>query len=151
METKLRHQVITANALGQTLDHFAGIGFGGVGYVCRRDRAILARLIDAGAPIADWRLDPRVADVVIPDALPRIREFDLLGNLKTDIYGGEAAETLRGIRKKYERRLVDFIFSDKPPFRSTSDEVRLASYLIHHMPTVEEFIDYGMDEQELAA
>ena len=150
-----RHQVITAATLGQTLDHFAGINFGGIGYVCRRDRATLAKLIDAGAPVADWRLDPRVADVVIPDALPRIREFDLLGNIKTDIYGGEAAETLRGIRNEYANRLVDFLFTDKPPFGSFSPEMTLAGHLIRYMPTVEEFVDYGfrldgVDESEAA-
>lgn len=150
-----RHERITANALGQTLDHFAGIGFGGIGYVCRRDRAILAKLIDAGAPIADWRLDPRVADIVIPDALPRIREFDLLGNIKLDIYGGEAAEALRGIRNEYARRLTDFLFTDKPPFAPFSPEMTLAAHIVRYMPSVEEFVDYGfrldgVDESEAA-
>lgn len=150
----VRHQVITANELRLTLDYaeavlgsrdfhlFHGIRDRRVDF-----RAVVARLIDLGAPIADWRFDPRTLAVRLPDTLVRVRPTDLFGNIKgdhaADIYAGTEAETLRAIRREYEKRLIDWLFAETPPVGPKVDDFRVCASLISWMPTVEQFIDEG--------
>lgn len=149
-----RHQVISANELRLTLDYAEAVlgthnfhRFHGISDRRVDFRAVTARLIDAGAPIADWRFDFRVLDLRLPDTMVRVRPTDLFGNRRDDgapdIYAGTEAETLRGVRREYEKRLIDWLFADKPPFPAKSDEFRVAAWLIQRMPTVEQFIDDG--------
>lgn len=143
---------ITANALRQTLDYaervcgsrdfhrFHGIEDRRVDF-----RMVAGRLLDLGAPIADWRFDPRVFDVRLPGAMPVYYDGD------TRCYGGTEAENLRGIRREYEKRLTNWLFSDKPPVARKSDEERVCVFLIQHMPTVEQFVDEGFPVMGAAA
>ena len=139
-----RHEVFTADALGSVLA-YAETVLGSRNFHLFHDiedrrvnfRGVTARLIDIGAPIADWRFDARVLDVRLPDAFPVYYEGD------ERRYGGTEAETLRGIRRDYEKRLIDWFFADKPPVRLDSDEAKVCHWLIQHMPSVEEFIDEG--------
>lgn len=159
------HERLTANALGQTLayaeaicpaDGFLRHHYSWIDRKARRAgetppvrdidiRVIVARLIDMGAPIADWRNDPRV---FVPTNVYRVRPTDMFGNLRGDwagdVYAGEEAETLRGIRREYEKRLIDWLFADKPPVPPKSDEFRVCSSLISWMPSVEEFVDAAL-------
>lgn len=140
----MRHDRIPADTLRQTLDYaervcgsrdfhlFHGIEDRRVDF-----RMVAGRLLGLGAPIADWRFDPRVFDVRIPGELPVYYEGDVRR------YGGEAAETLRGIRREYEKRLIDWFLADKPVIASRSDEGKVCTFLIQHMPSVEEFVDEG--------
>lgn len=144
-----RHDRIPADTLRQTLDYaeqvcgsrnfhlFHGIEDRRVDF-----RMVAGTLLDLGAPIADWRFDPRVFDVRIPDAMPVY--YETVHSVEdTKRYGGEAAETLRGIRREYEKRLIDWFLADKPVIASRSDEGKVCAFLIQHMPSVEEFIDEG--------
>lgn len=142
---------ITASELGSTLTYaetvlgsrdfhlFYGITDRRVDF-----RATVARLIDLGAPIADWRFDLRVLGVRIPAELPVYYSGD------TRMYGGETAEALRSIREDYRGRLTRWLFSDKPPVPVKSDEFLVAAWLIQWMPTVEEFVD-GLPKLGVAA
>ena len=139
-----RHDRIPADTLRQTLDYAERV-CGSRDFHLFHDiedrrvdfRMVAGRLLDLGAPIADWRFDPRVFDVRIPDAMPVYYEGDVRR------YGGEAAECLRGIRREYEKRLIDWFMADKPPVPLRSDEGKVCHWLIQHMPSVEEFIDEG--------
>lgn len=140
----MRHQRIPADTLRQSLDYAERVCgkfdfhlFNGITDRRVDFRMVAGRLLDMGAPIADWRFDPRVFGVRLPSALP----VYYVGNDRC--YGGEAAETLRGIREEYRKRLADWLFADKArvPFRS--DEEAVCLWLIQHMPSVEEFVDEG--------
>lgn len=145
-----RHDRIPADTLHQTLDYaervcgsrdfhlFHGIEDRRVDF-----RMVAGSLLDKGAPIADWRFDPRVFDVRIPDAMPVDRKFDLLGNLVSEQYCGVEAEKLRGIYNEYRDRLTNWLFADKRPVPFRSDEEAVCAFLIQHMPSVEEFVDEG--------
>jgi hypothetical protein len=138
------HDPIPADTLRQTLDYaervcgsrdfhlFYCIGDRRVDF-----RMVAGRLVDLGAPIADWRFDPRVFDVRIPGELPVYYEGDVRR------YGGVEAEALRGIRGEYHARLTNWLFADKRPVPFKSDEEAVCAFLIQHMPSVEEFIDEG--------
>ncbi len=138
----MQFQPITANALRSTLDYaervctsrdfhlFHGIEDRRVDF-----RMVAGTLVDLGAPIADWRFDPRVLDVRLPDGFP----VYYVGNERR--YGGEVAERLGAVREEYRRRLTDWLFADKPPVPTKSDEFLVGAWLIQHMPTVEDLID----------
>lgn len=144
-----RHDRISANELRLTLDYAEAV-LGSRDFHLFHDitdrrvdfRVVTARLIDLGAPIADWRFDPRVFGVRIGDALPVY--YETVHSVEdTKRYGGEAAETLRGVREEYRTALTNWMFADKPPVASKSDEGRVCAWLIQWMPSVEEFIDEG--------
>lgn len=139
----MQHSPITANALGQTLDHFERIHSGKVQGLARHGidfRATLAKIIDAGAPIADWQLDPRVIDTRWPIDFHRVITNDLMGNIATDYYRGAEADAFREVRNEYASRLIEWGFGDKgQPI--AADGYDLLQYLIKHSPTVEDFID----------
>ncbi|ALC12513.1 hypothetical protein [Sphingopyxis sp. 113P3] len=144
-----RHFKIPADTLRQTLDYAEQVcgkfNFHLLNGIEDRRvdfRMVAGRLLDMGAPIADWRFDPRVFEVRIPDHLP-VYYTSTHSREDTKNYGGEAAETLRGIREEYRKRLTDWLFADKAPVDFKSDEALVCVWLIHHMPTVEEFIDEG--------
>lgn len=148
----MRNEKITANTLRQTLDYaeavLASRNFHLFHDITDRRvdfRMVAGQLIDMGAPIADWRFDPRVFDVRIPDALPVYYVGD------TRCYGGEAAETLRGIREEYRKRLTNWLFADAPPVAPKSDAFIVCAWLITHMPSVEEFVDEGFPVMGAAA
>lgn len=154
----MRHQVITASTLGQTLAYAEAVCasrnfhlFHGIEDRRVDFRVVTARLIDLGAPIADWRNDPRALAIDISHELPVYYEGD------TRRYGGVEAEALNGIRNEYWKPLVGWLMmghpvhGDRPPVPLDSDEGLVCAWLIQLTPTVEEFVDYGMDEQELAA
>lgn len=144
-----RHFKIPAATLRQVLDYaeqvcgsrdfhlFHGIEDRRVDF-----RMVAGRLLNLGAPIADWRFDPRVFDVRIPEAMPVYFE-SVHSRDDTARYGGEAAEKLRGIRDDYHSRLTNWLFTDKRPVPFRSDEEAVCTWLIQHMPSVEEFVDEG--------
>lgn len=137
-------RAITAAKLGETLDHFEAVHSGYVDYLAREFgidfRPVLARLIDAGAPIADWRLDPRVADARWPIEFHRVITNDLMGNIASDLYRGERPDAFREVRNEYASRLVEWGFGAAlQPIGK--DGYALLSHLIKQSPTVEEFID----------
>lgn len=144
-----RHERLTATALGQTLAYAESIcraegfcRFHGIKDRTIDVRVITAALLDLGAPIADWRNDPRVT---VPANAYRVRPTDMFGNARgdyaRDTYAGEGVEALRGVHREYQKRLIDWLFADKPPVDPKSDAFRVGAWLIHHMPSVEEFID----------
>lgn len=148
----MRHDRIPADTLRQTLDYaervcgsrnfhlFHGIEDRRIDF-----RMVAGRLLNLGAPIADWRFDPRVFDVRLPGEFPVYYEGDLRR------YGGEAAEKLRGIRGEYHSRLTNWLFADKRPVPFKSDEEAVCAWLIQHMPSVEEFVDEGFPVMGAAA
>ena len=138
-----RHDKITAATLGATLDHFEAIHSGYISYLARNGvdfRVTLARLIDAGAPVADWQLDPRVSDARWPIDCHRVITRDLIGNIATDLYRGEQPDAFREVRNEYARRLIEWGFgaAGQP---IGEDGYRLLDHLIKRAPTVEEFLD----------
>lgn len=148
----MRFEKIPADTLHQTLDYAERV-CGSRDFHLSHDiedrrvdfRMVAGRLLDLGAPIADWRFDPRVFDVRLPGELPVYYEGDIRR------YGGVEAETLRGIRREYEKRLIDWFLADKPVIASRSDEGKVCAFLIQHMPSVEEFIDEGFPVMGAAA
>lgn len=153
----MRNEKIPADTLRQTLDYaeavlasrnfhlFHDIEPGSIDL-----RMVVGKLIDLGAPIADWRFDPRVFDVRIPDAMPVYYET-VRYHEDTKRYGGEAAEALRGIRREYEKRLIDWLFADVFPVDPKGDLFRVCASLISWMPSVEEFVDEGFPVMGAAA
>ena len=122
----MRFEKIPADTLRQTLDYaervcgsrdfhlFHGIEDRRVDF-----RMVAGALLDLGAPIADWRFDPRVFDVRLPDAMP-VYYTSTHSRDDTKNYGGVAGEALRGIRGEYHSALTNWLFADKRPvpFRS---------------------------------
>lgn len=142
---------ITASELGSTLTYAEGVLgsrdfhlFHGIRDRRVDFRAVVARLIDLGAPIADWRFDLRVLGLRIPGDMPVHYEGDVRR------YGGEAAEDLRAIRREHEKRLIDWLFAETPPVAPKGDEFRVCAALISWMPSVEEFVD-GLPARAVAA
>ena len=144
-----RHDPITADTHRQTLDYAERV-CGSRDFHLFHDiedrridfRMVAGRLLDLGAPIADWRFDPRVFDVRLPVEMPVYYET-VHSAEDTKRYGGEAAETLRGIRGDYHSRLTNWLFADKRPVPFKSDEEAVCLWLIQHMPSVEAFVDEG--------
>ncbi|ALJ12600.1 hypothetical protein [Sphingopyxis macrogoltabida] len=142
-----RHDRIPANELRSTLDYAEAV-IGSANFHLFHDiepgsidfRMVVGRLLDLGAPIADWRFDPRVFAVQLTDEMPVYYET-VRYHEDTRRYGGEAAEALRGIRREYEKRLIDWLYADKPKVRMPSHEGKVCHWLIQHMPSVEEFVD----------
>jgi hypothetical protein len=150
---------IPANELRQTLDYAERIcaanDWLSFHYGITDPRMVAGKLVDLGAPIADWRNDPRVFDVRLPDNLTRVPAKDMFGNQRGDwagdVYVGPEAETLRGIRREYEKRLIDWFMADVPPVPLASDEAKVCHWLIQCMPSVEEFVDEGFPVMGAAA
>lgn len=153
----MRHTTIPANELQSTLDYAEAV-IGSANFHLFHDiepgsidfRMVVGRLLDLGAPIADWRFDPRVFAVRLPDDMPVYYET-VRYHEDTRRYGGEAAEALRGIRREYEKRLIDWFMADVPPVGSRSGEGKVCAWLITHMPSVEEFVDEGFPVMGAAA
>lgn len=153
----MRHDPITATELGLTLDYAEAV-LGSRDFHLFHDitdrrvdfRVVTAKLIDLGAPIADWRFDPRTLAVKLPAAMPVY--YETVHSVEdTKRYGGEAAEALRAIRNDYAKRLTDWLMADTRPVPFRSDEELVCAWLIQHMPSVEEFVDEGFPVMGRAA